>query len=88
MKTITQKIRFRETMVKHCETHGACAAEKKYKISRTTIYRWKKRYDRTPESLTDKSHSPKCHPNQHTTEEIKLIQDMRKRNSHAGLVVF
>ena len=27
-------------------------------------------------------------PNQHTPEEIKLIQDMRRRNPHSGLVVF
>jgi len=28
------------------------------------------------------------HPNQHRPEEIKLICDMRRRNPHAGLVVF
>ena len=28
------------------------------------------------------------HPNQHQAEGIKLIQDMRRRNSNAGLVVF
>lgn len=31
---------------------------------------------------------PHHHPNQHTEYEIKLINDMRKRNMHEGLVVF
>jgi transposase InsO family protein len=47
-----------------------------------------KRYDGTLESLCDRSHRPRAHPNQHTPEEIKLIRDMRRRNPHAGLVVF
>ena len=40
------------------------------------------------ESLRDRSRRPHHHPNQHTPEEIKLIQDMRRRNPHSGLVVF
>ena len=28
------------------------------------------------------------HPKQHTPDEIKLISNMRRRNPHAGLVVF
>ena len=47
-----------------------------------------KRYDGTLQSLTDKSHRPHSHPNQHTESELKLIADMRKRNPNAGLVVF
>ena len=38
--------------------------------------------------MADKSHRPHSHPNQHTSEELKLIKDMRKRNPNAGLVVF
>jgi len=47
-----------------------------------------KRYDGTLPSLEDRSHRPHHHPNQHRPEEIKLIDDMRRRNPHAGLVVF
>ena len=50
--------------------------------------RWNKIYDGTRESLANHSHRPHSHPNQHTHEEIKLIEDMRKRNMHTGLVVF
>ena len=56
---------------------------------RTIIWRLRKnRYDGSWDSLRDRSKRPHSHPNQHTPEEIKLIQDMRRRNPHAGLVVF
>ena len=57
-------------------------------MSRQTLYRWIKRYDGTLDSLADRSHRPHSHPNQHKPEEIKLIEDMRRRNPNAGLVVF
>lgn len=57
-------------------------------MNRQYVYRWRKRYDGTLQSLADKSHRPHHHPNEHTPEELKLITDMRKRNTNAGLVVF
>ena len=45
-------------------------------------------YDGTLDSLAERSRRPHSHPNQHTTEELKLISDMRRRNLNAGLVVF
>ena len=68
--------------------YGVTKAAIRYKTNRQYIYRWLKRYDGTVESLKDRSHRPHHHPNEHTTEELKLIADMRKRNSNAGLVVF
>ena len=31
------------------------------------------------QSLEDRSHRPRSHPNKHRPEEIKLIDDMRRR---------
>ena len=59
---------------------------KNYKTNRQFIYRWKNRYDGSWDSLRDRSRRPHSHPNHHTLAEIKLIQDMRRRNPHAGLV--
>lgn len=67
---------------------GVTKAAIRYKTNRQYIYRWRKRYDGTLQSLADRSHRPHSHPNQHTKEELKLIADMRRRNPHAGLVVF
>ena len=88
MASITQDMRFRLSLIQYAERHGVSNAAKKYKPNRQYIYRWKNRYDGSWDSLRDRSRRPHSHPNQHTPEEIKLIQDMRRRNPHAGLVVF
>ena len=81
-------MRFRQSLLKYSDKYGVSKAAIKYKINRQYIYRWKKRYDGTIESLRERSRRPKHHPNQHTDAELKLIKDMRRRNPNAGLVVF
>ena len=88
MNTITQTMRFRQALVEYSLKHGVTKASIRYKTNRQSVYRWRKRYDGTIHSLADKSHRPHSHPNQHTPDELKLISDMRRRNPHAGLVVF
>ena len=88
MNTITQTMRFRQALIKYSLKYGVTKAAIRYKVNRQYVYRWMKRYDGTPQSLAEKSHRPHHHPNQHTSEELKLIADMRKRNTNAGLVVF
>lgn len=79
---------YRQSILKYAEKNGVTKAAIRYKTNRQYIYRWKRRYDGTLESLADRSHRPHSHPNQHTPEELKLIADMRKRNMESGLVVF
>ena len=88
MNTITQTMRFRQALIEYSLKYGVTKAAIRYKVNRQYVYRWRKRYDGTLQSLCDKSHRPHHHPNQHTAEELKLIADMRKRNTNAGLVVF
>ena len=88
MNTITQDMRFKQAVIEYSYTHGVTKAAIRYKTSRQNIYRWRKKYDGTLRSLADRSHRPHSHPNQHTDAEIKLIQDMRRRNPYDGLVVF
>ncbi|MGI6336348.1 MAG: DDE-type integrase/transposase/recombinase [Eubacteriales bacterium] len=88
MNSITQDMRFRQSLLKYSEKYGVTKAAIKYKTNRQYIYRWKRRYDGTIESLRDRSRKPHHHPNQHTEQELKLIRDMRRRNPSAGLVVF
>ncbi len=88
MATITQDMRFRLSLIKYADKYGVTKAAVKYKTNRQYIYRWKRRYNGSIESLRDLSRRPHHHPNQHTPEEIKLISDMRRRNPDAGLVVF
>lgn len=88
MKTITQTMKFRQAIIEYSLKHGVTKAAIRYNVNRQYVYRWRKRYDGTLQSLADKSHRPHHHPNEHTPEELKLIADMRKRNPNAGLVVF
>lgn len=88
MATITQDMRYRLSLINYADKYGVSNAARKYKTNRQYIYRWKHRYDGSIESLRDKSRRPHHHPNQHTDEEITLIKNMRRRNPHAGLVVF
>lgn len=59
---------------------------RKYHISRTSLWRWLKKYDGTAESLIDKSHKPKSrHPNSHTNQEIHWIRNYIRRNPRITL---
>ena len=59
---------------------------RKYHISRTSLYRWDKRYDGSKESLVDKSHRPFTpHPRAHTEEEITWIKNLVRKNPHITL---
>ena len=88
MASITQDMRFRLSLIKYAEKFGVSKAAVKYKTNRQYIYRWKQRYDGSWDSLRDRSRRPLHHPNQHTPQEISLISHMRRRNPHAGLVIF
>ena len=88
MNRVTQDMIFRQSLLKYSEKFGVTKAAIKYKTNRQYIYRWLKRWDGTPESLKDKRRRPHRHPNQHTEEELSLIDNMRHRNPNAGLVVF
>ena len=85
--SITQRLKFKQSVVKFSYEFGVTITSEKFNVNRRTIYRWRKRYDGTLESLKDKSHRPKHHPNEHTKEEIKLIKDFKNNNKETGLVV-
>ncbi len=59
---------------------------RRYKISKSSLMRWSKRFDGTKESLLDKSHRPLMpHPNSHTEQELKWIKDYTRRNPNISL---
>ena len=85
MKSITQEMKFRQSLMKYCEKYGVKRASRKYNKCRSYIYFWKARWDGTVESLADRSKRPHHHPNAHTPDELKLIRKMRRRNPQFGL---
>lgn len=59
---------------------------RRYKISKSSLMRWSRKFDGTKESLMDKSHRPLTpHPNSHTELEIKWIKDLIRRNPHISM---
>lgn len=88
MATITQDMYFRQSVVLWAKKYGVISAAIRYKTNRQFVYRWLNRFDGDIRSLADRSRRPHAHPNQHTVQEIKLIDDMRRRNPETGLVRF
>jgi transposase InsO family protein len=79
---------FRQSLLNYAERNGASRAARKYKTNRQYVYRWRKRYDGTLESLREKSRRPHGHPGAHTDEEAALIKTVRAENPDDGLVIF
>ena len=85
-KSITQDMAYRQPLINYAEKYGVTRASRKYNKSRSYIFFWRARWDGSVESLACQSRRPHSHPNRHTEAELKLIQDMRRRNPQLGLV--
>lgn len=85
-KSITQDMKYRQSLMKYAQTYGVSRASRKYNKSRSYIYFWKQRWDGTEASLACFSRRPHHHPNQHTEAEIKHILAMRRRNPSLGMI--
>ena len=68
------------------EKYGVSRVSRKHNRSQSYIYFWKARWDGTVQYLACHSRRLHCHPNQHTEAELKLVQDMRRRNQILGMV--
>ena len=63
MASITQDMRFRLALIKYADKYGASKAAARYKTNRQYVYRWKRRYDGSWDSLRDQSRRPHHHSN-------------------------
>ena len=88
MATITQDMKYKQSLMKYAVNFGVSKASRKYNRGRSYIYFWMKRWDGSVESLRPESRRPHHHPNEHTPAELKLIHDMRRRNPRLGMVEF
>ena len=86
MNSITQDMKYRQSLLTFAQKYGVSRAGRKYNKSRSYIYFWRARYDGSLQSLACQSRRPHSHPNQHTPEELKLISDMHRRNPKLGIV--
>lgn len=86
MKSVTQDMRYRQSLMEYAQKYGVSRASRKYNKSRSYIYFWRKRWDGSVQTLACQSRKPHSHPNQHTEDELKLIKDMRRRNPQLGMI--
>ena len=89
MKSITQDMRFRLSVVLSYYRVGAAKTAIRYKVTRQFVYFWVRRYHNDDiHTLADRSHRPLHHPKQHCDQELKWIKDLRRRNPDMGLIDF
>lgn len=80
-----QRAYARLRLIKDAHRVGVTEACRAHGISRTTYYKWARRYDGSVESLIDRSRRPHSHPNQLTDHERALIRRIAKRHRKYGL---
>lgn len=85
-KSITQDMRYRQSLMQYAAKYGLSRASRKYNKSWSYIYFWKTRWNGSVESLACQSRRPHHHPNQHTEAELNLIRNMRRRNPTLGMI--
>lgn len=88
MSSITQEKDYRESVIKYANKNGVPKACAKYHTSRSSIYRWRKKWlenNQDKSCLINGSRRPKTHPNAHTDEELAKIRNVRRRNPNMGL---
>ena len=86
MSTVTQNMRYLQSLIKYSYNHGVGAAARRFNRARSFIYFWRKRYDGTIDSLAKKSTRPHSHPNAHTEQELALIRNVCRRNPNTGMI--
>ena len=88
MNTILQIACFRQAVVNYSFNFSVPAAVRRFNVSRASVYRWRARFNGQSSFLQDRPRRPLHHSRQYTFEELALIQNMHRRNPHAGLVLF
>lgn len=79
MSSITQELAFRQRMMKYLQNHGVIETANRFHVCRKTVWKYRKRWDGTPQSLANRSRRPHTFPRAQSEAEIALVQRMRKK---------
>lgn len=88
MKRITWDAPARQRVIKYSATHSVTEAGIRYGVSRKTIYKWRKRYDGSLDSLRDRSTRPHHSPRKQSEEELRLVARLAKKYGEDRLLAF
>ena len=87
MAKIAQEARWRQRILEYLAKHGnVTATARRYRISRKTLYKWKKQWDGTPESLCDQSRRPHKVREGHSERWISLIRRLCKKHHWTDII--
>ena len=79
MDRVTQEAYYRQRVLKYAAKHGVTRAAERYRMSRKTVHKWKRRYDGMVESLKNRSRAPLHSPLKQSDWEIRLVQRYAKK---------
>lgn len=79
MERIAQEACYRQRMMKYLEHHGVEETANRYHVCRKTVWKWRKRWDGTVDSLAEQSRRPQKYPRKQKVGEVKLVRRMRKK---------
>ena len=79
MDRITQEAYYRQRVLKYAAKHGVTKAAERYRMSRKTGRKRKRRYDGTAESLKNRSRAPLRSPKKQSEWEIRLAERHAKK---------
>lgn len=79
--------KYRQRYLEYAMTHNVTETSRRYRVSRKTIYKWRKRWDGTKESLSAQSRRPKTSPRKHTEQEERQIRKRLKQCRWTDLIL-
>jgi hypothetical protein len=79
MDKLTQDAHWRQQMMQYCLNHGLTKTALRYRISRKSVWKWRKRWDGTWHSLLDRKRSPHTSPRKQSPSEEKLVKRYGKK---------
>jgi len=79
MDKLTQDAHWRQQMMQYCLNHGLTKTALRYRISRKSVWKWRKRWDGTWYSLLDRKRSPHTSPRKQSPSEEKLVKRYGKK---------
>ena len=79
MSSITHELAFRQRMMNYLQNRRVIETANRFHVCRKTVWKYRKRWDGTPQSLANRSRRPHTFPRAQSEAEIALVQRMRKK---------
>ena len=80
MDKLIQDAHWRQQMMEYCRNHGLTKTALRYRVSRKSVWKWRKRWDGTWHSLLDRKRSPHTSPRKQSPSEEKLVKRYGKKH--------